>query len=108
MTPRASSSLSILRPAASLTAAVRLMARPAPWQVVPNVFSMLPGCPTSTQLARPMSPGMVPGRERARRPLAVDPHLLAPAVHRVFLQLGDVVAHVVQQVHPQLLPRLAE
>ena len=42
-------------------AAVRLITRPAPWQVVPNDCSMLPGWPASTQLARPMSPGMITG-----------------------------------------------
>ncbi len=34
---------SIRRPAASFTAAVRLISRPAPWQVVPNDWTMLPG-----------------------------------------------------------------
>jgi hypothetical protein len=34
---------------------------PAPWQVVPKVRSMLAPCPTRTQLARPMSPGMITG-----------------------------------------------
>ena len=47
-------------------------------------------------------------REGPRRPLAVDPDLLLLAVDRVLLELGDVVAHVVDQVHLQLLPRLAE
>ena len=61
MMPRASSSWSIRRPAASLTAAVRLIIRPAPWQVVPNDCSMLPGCPARTQLAVPMLPGMITG-----------------------------------------------
>ena len=49
------------RPAASLTAAVRLIIRPAPWQVVPNECSMLPACPARTQLAVPMLPGMITG-----------------------------------------------
>ena len=44
----------IRRPAASLTAAVRLIIRPAPWQVVPNDRSMLPGWPARTQDAVPM------------------------------------------------------
>ena len=61
MTPRASSSLSMRRPAASLTAAVRLITRPAPWQVVPKRLLHAAGWPTSTQLARPMSPGMITG-----------------------------------------------
>ena len=59
--PIASSSLSIRRPAASLTAAVRLIIRPAPWQVVPNEHSMLPAWPAKTQLAVPMLPGMITG-----------------------------------------------
>ena len=48
------------------TAAVRLISRPAPWQVVPNARSMLPGRPTRTQLARPMSPGIITGWPMAR------------------------------------------
>ena len=110
--------------AACLTAAVRLITRPAPWQVVPNVCSMLPGWPTSTQLARPMSPGMITGwpiwrycsrhlgvarRETpASRPCdARRPSSSAPSTV-VLLHLGDVVGHVVDQVHLQRFPRAAE
>src|SRR5438552_1587963 len=50
----------------------------------------------------------VPRREGPRRPLAVDPHPLAPAADGVLLELGDVVADVVHQVHLQLLPGAAE
>src|SRR6266481_1803716 len=99
MTPFASSSLSMRRLPASSTAAVRLIARPAPWQVVPKVRSMLPGWPTSTRLARPKG---------ARRPLAMHPDALALGADRVLLELGDVVADVVDQVHLQFLPRTAE
>ena len=52
--------------AVATSRAVRLMTRPAPWHVVPKVRSMLPGWPTSTQLARPMSPGMMTGWPMAR------------------------------------------
>src|ERR1051326_7462648 len=123
MTPRAASSLSMRRPAAFLTAAVRLIARPAPWHVVPKVRSMLPGWPTSTQLARPMSPGMItgwpmarymlgtsgwPGGKAGAAPLAVDPDALLLAGDRVLLELGDVVADVVDEVHLHFLPALAK
>ena len=52
-------SRSMRRPWTAFTAAVRLITRPAPWQAVPNVRSMLPGWPARIQLARPMSPGMM-------------------------------------------------
>ncbi len=123
--PMASSSLSIRRPAASLTAAVRLIIRPAPWHVVPNEQSMLPACPARTQLAVPMLPGIITGcpirrvnrrnlgmtgRKGARRSLAVDADLLwsNPFADGVLLELRDVVSNVVHQLHPQLFPRLAE
>src|SRR5262249_36868846 len=47
-------------------------------------------------------------REGPRRPLAVDPEALLLAANLVLLELGDVVADVVDQVHLQLLPRAAE
>ena len=47
-------------------------------------------------------------RERPRRPLAVDPDLLALAVDLMLFELGDVVADVIDQVHLQFLPRPAE
>jgi len=36
---------------------LRLIVRPAPWHVLPKVCAMLPGVPTSTQLAVPIDPG---------------------------------------------------
>src|SRR5581483_2832140 len=46
--------------------------------------------------------------EAARGALAVDVHLAALAVHDVLLQLGDVVAHVVEDVHAHALGVAAE
>src|SRR5579864_117731 len=48
------------------------------------------------------------GRERARRPLAMHPDFFPYAANVVFFQLRDVVGHVVQQVHAQILPRATE
>src|SRR5207237_9047327 len=50
----------------------------------------------------------VMGRERPCRALAMDPDPLALAADGVLLELGDVVADVINQVHLQLLPRAAE
>ena len=48
-------------PATRLRAAVRLRARPAPWQTVPNDRSSAPLRPASTKLLVPMLPGMKTG-----------------------------------------------
>ena len=48
-------------------------------------------------------------REGARRSLAVDADLLRlAAADRVLLELGDVVGDVVDQLHAERFPRLAE
>src|SRR5262249_36809190 len=48
------------------------------------------------------------GRVGARRPLAMHPDLAPLAAGGMLLELGDVVADVVDQVHLHLLPRAAE
>src|SRR5262249_11372019 len=47
-------------------------------------------------------------RECSRRSLPVDPHPLGLAADGMLLELGDVVTDVVDQVHLQRLPLLAE
>src|SRR5690606_2615523 len=48
------------------------------------------------------------GRKSARGALAVHPKLALLPVVLVLLELGDVVRHVVDKVHLQLLPGAAE
>src|SRR5262249_21194977 len=50
----------------------------------------------------------VVGREGPRRALAVHPDALLLAADGALLELGDVVADVVDEVHLQLLPAAAE
>ena len=47
-------------------------------------------------------------RERPGRSLAMDPQPLSLAVRLMFLELGDVMADVIHQVHLQFLPGPAE
>ena len=120
MTPRASSSLSIRRPRGVLDRGGAAH-RPA-GAVAGRAERLLHAARLADQ--HPARPAHVAGddhrladlavqrrhlrmarRERPRRPLAMDPDLLLDAVDRVLLELGDVVAHVVDQVHLQLLPR---
>src|SRR5271166_4573368 len=49
------------------------------------------------------------GGKRSRRPLTMHANLRAPALADVvILELGDVMGDVVNEVHPELLPGLAE
>src|SRR5262245_32112124 len=49
------------------------------------------------------------GGERAGCPLAMDADLLLLAgSYVVILELGDVVGHIIHQVHSELFPRLTE
>ena len=48
------------------------------------------------------------GRKGPRGTLAMDPHALARRTNRVLLELGDVVGHVINQIHAQLLPGTVE
>src|SRR6185437_7472382 len=47
-------------------------------------------------------------RKRSRRPLAMHPHLFALAVDDMFLELGDIMADIVDEIHLQFLPRATE
>jgi hypothetical protein len=47
-------------------------------------------------------------RERSRRALAMDPNTFGLPENLVFLQLGDIVGHVVDELHAQLLPWATE
>ena len=49
-----------------LRTAVRLIRRPAPWQVLPNVSRMAPSRPARTHDAVPMLPGIKTGWPTAR------------------------------------------
>ena len=51
---------------------------------------------------------MVAGGEGPRRPLAMHADVLPHALHRMLLDLGDVVGHVVEQMHVEGLPGAAE
>src|SRR5258708_1346065 len=48
------------------------------------------------------------GRKGACRPLAMDPNPFAFIVDRMLLELGDVMANIVNQVHLHFLPGAAE
>ena len=106
--PRASSSLRTAAPDCTFFAAVRLIVRPAPWQVLPKERSnALVGAHEHVgggahaagdqhRLADPLVDrgGLrMRGAEGARRSLAVDDQILLA----VPLQLGDVVGDVVDQ-----------
>src|SRR6059058_4913865 len=72
------------------------MTRPAPWHVVPKVSCMAPSAPTSTQDAVPIDPGISTGWPKARYASGTSGRPAGNArVDRVPLELGDVVANVV-------------
>src|SRR5271157_3138921 len=99
--PAASSSWRSVSPRTSRLAWVRLITRPAPWQLDPNDSVMLRAVPSSTRLAQRAIFGrqaLETGPESARGPLAVDAHLHPLPVDLVRLDLAHVVRDVVNLV----------
>ena len=117
ITPRSAISRGIDRPRHAFTAWVRLITRPAPWQVLPKVSVIRPLRPRQDVGPRPHVPGdedrlprlpvglrqgRVSRREGPGRPLPVDAEADLLSLHGEGLDLGDVVADVVEEPHPQL------
>ncbi len=116
--PAAANSSCTSLPRIRLIAACRLINRPAPWHVDPQVCFIAPSVPTSRNEYRPISPGTITGcptarycsgtcglprPKRSRRAFSVDAELGQLAVDLVLLDLGHVVRHVVDLPQAELV-----